>query len=236
MKKKIILGSVLALLVVALLFSFAWNIDTRRKLRTARHNIEAAQDSIRYFKAANGSLYAEKKSFISTIKELRDLNKELYDKVEDLKKRARRRPISAVDASIVIHDTIYQESSLKYTLGDLVNIHFADETIDAKSLIRIDADNLHLKQFTYQIDVPLEVYFTENYEVIARSPNSNVKFSKLNSFVDPSVLKRRKPKRWGLGLQAGVGATMSYNFKQKDFSWGVGPYVGVGLSYQILQW
>lgn len=75
-KKNIIIGSIIAVLAILLITSFLWNRDVRNKLRIAQHNVEAALDSIRYLKDANGNLYAEKKSFIATISELKELNTE----------------------------------------------------------------------------------------------------------------------------------------------------------------
>ncbi len=82
----------------------------------------------------------------------------------------------------------------------------------------------------------LEVYFTKDYQIIARSKNENVTFSKLNSFIDPSITKYRNRKRWGFGIQAGVGFMPGYDLVSKDFVPAVGPYIGVGISYHILQW
>ena len=39
-----------------------------------------------------------------------------------------------------------------------------------------------------------------------------------------------KPKRWGIGVQAGMGVQYGTIHKQMD----VGPYIGVGISYNIL--
>lgn len=86
------------------------------------------------------------------------------------------------------------------------------------------------------MDIPLEVYFTKDYQIIARSKNENVTFSKLNSFIDPSVTKYRNRKRWGFGIQAGVGFMPGYDLVRKDLVPAVGPYLGVGISYHILQW
>lgn len=234
MKKTItiILSAIIAVLAVALLCAFMWNSKVQRKLRVAEHNVAAALDSIRYLKDANGKLYAEKSSYIATVRELEELNKEMFDNIKSLKKKVS----SGANIGVVVRDTIFRDNIIEYSMDSLVNIPFADETINANSLVRIHRDNVQLQQFTYEVDIPLEVYFTKDYQVIARSKNENVKFNKLDSFIDPVVTKNRKPKRWGLGVQAGIGATACYDFRKQNFSLGVGPYVGIGISYQFLQW
>lgn len=236
MKKNIIFLSIIGLLVLSLIYSFIWNRDVKNKLRIAEHNVTAALDSIRYLKDANGKLYAEKTSFIATVKELEDLNQEMYENIQSLKRETRRKIMSGADIGVVVRDTIIQNNIIQYTLDSLVNIPFSDQIINANSLVRIHRDSIQLQRFTYNIDVPLEVYFTKDYQIIARSKNENITFSKLNSFIDPSITKYRNRKRWGLGVQAGIGIMPGYNFVDKSFTIGVGPYVGIGISYQFLQW
>lgn len=236
MKKNIILGLLIATLVLSHVGTFIWNRSLRDKLCIAEHNVSAVLDSIHLLKDKNGSLYAEKSSYLATVKELEKINQEMHENIRTLQKSIRRRLASAVNIGMRAKDTIIQNNIISYTLDSLVNIHFADDVIDANSFVRIYRDSVYLKQFAYQMDIPLEVYFTKDYQVIARSKNDNIVFTRLNSFIDPEVTKYRKPKRWGLGIQAGVGATSIYDFSSKSFSFGVGPYVGIGISYQLLQW
>lgn len=137
---------------------------------------------------------------------------------------------------MVVRDTIFQDNVIQYTLDSLVNIHFSDQAIDANSLIRIHRDNIYLQQFTYSMDIPLEVYFTKDYQLIARSKNEHVTFSKLDSFLDPSITRYRNRRRWGLGIQAGVEVMPGYSLAGKEFSLAVGPYLGIGINYNLVQW
>lgn len=96
-KKNIIIGSIIAVLAILLITSFLWNRDVRNKLRIAQHNVEAALDSIRYLKDANGNLYAEKKSFIATISELKELNTEMYENIQSLQKKLQKKILAGSD-------------------------------------------------------------------------------------------------------------------------------------------
>lgn len=127
-KKNIIIGSIIAVLAILLITSFLWNRDVRNKLRIAQHNVEAALDSIRYLKDANGNLYAEKKSFIATISELKELNTEMYENIQSLQKKLQKKILAGSDIGVVVVDTIYQDKIIEYTLDSLVNIPFSDQT------------------------------------------------------------------------------------------------------------
>ena len=48
--------------------------------------------------------------------------------------------------------------------------------------------------------------------------------------ITTTITTREKTKRWGIGVQAGVGLQYGTIRKQMD----VGPYVGVGISYNLL--
>ncbi|MDO4771762.1 DUF6808 domain-containing protein [Porphyromonas sp.] len=236
MKKNIIL----VLLVLAFVLSnagmFIWNRNIRDKQRLAERNVLAALDTIHVLKDKNGKLYAENASYLAGIKELEKMNEEMHENINSLQKNIKRHLATQAYLRMKTRDTIIQKNVISYTLDSLVNIRFSDEVIDANSFVRIHQDSVYLKQFVYKVDAPLDVYFTKDYEIIAQSKNDNITFTKLNSFVDPMVIKHRKPRRWGLGIQAGIGATSMYDSSNKNLSFGVGPYVGIGISYQLLQW
>jgi hypothetical protein len=69
--------------------------------------------------------------------------------------------------------------------------------------------------------------------VILKTGKNNVRFNDVVSFIDPSITKMKKPKRYGLGFSLGVGAS-PYNFV--NGKWGVYafPYVGVSLNYNLI--
>lgn len=218
MKKNIILGLIVLALLLSQIGTLVWTRSLRGKLHIAEHNVTVALDSIRVLKDANGKFYAEKSSYIATVKELKELNQEMHENIQTLQRKVRSQLISGANIGMKAKDTIIQNNIINYTLDSLINIHFADQVIDANSFVRIHKDSIYLDRFAYQLDIPLEVYFTKDYRVIARSKNDNITFTKLDSFVDPLVTKYRKPRRWGLGIQAGIGATSIYDFSEKNLS------------------
>ena len=49
-------------------------------------------------------------------------------------------------------------------------------------------------------------------------------------YITKEIKTVAKPKRWGIGLQAGYG--VSFSNKQIQAT----PYIGIGISYNILTW
>lgn len=231
----IMVAIILALLLTQVV-SCLRNKDLKNKLKISEHNITALTDTITYLHDKNGKLLAEKTSFIASIGDLKNLNQEMYDNVQSLQKKLQRRIMAGADVKMSVRDTIIQNNIIQYTLDSLVNIRFADNTIEANSAVRIRENQVQLQNFTYNIDLPLELYLTKDYKMIARSSNEHVTFSKLNSFIDPSITKYRQPKRWGLGLQLGVGVMPGYDLVKKNFSLSAGPYVGIGVNYSLIRW
>lgn len=60
MKKNVILGSIVLVLLLSQIGTFIWNRTLRDKLHIAEQNVTVALDSIRTLKDTNGKLYAEK--------------------------------------------------------------------------------------------------------------------------------------------------------------------------------
>lgn len=70
----------------------------------------------------------------------------------------------------------------------------------------------------------------EKLEVLVRSTNPYINVTGMQSvMIDPkqskTIKQYFKPKRWGLGVQLGVGID-----KQLQFT----PYIGIGLSYNLI--
>lgn len=97
MKKKVVIVSIITAFVLLFIASFLWNRNTLHKLRIAEHNVSAALDSIRYLRDVNGKLLAEKMSFITTVKDLKELNSEMYENIQSLKKEMRKQLISGAN-------------------------------------------------------------------------------------------------------------------------------------------
>lgn len=85
------------------------------------------------------------------------------------------------------------------------------------------------------VEIPISEYVAEKdslYRVIAEG--YAVEFKEITVYPKTTIITNtveiKKPTHWGLGVHAGYGATLNNNTVQ------LSPYVGVGISYNILTW
>lgn len=88
---------------------------------------------------------------------------------------------------------------------------------------------------TVAVEVPLSRYVAQEdslYRVVATG--YAVDFKEITVYPKTvticNTLEVVKPTRWGIGIQAGYGATLHNNTVN------LAPYIGVGISYNILTW
>lgn len=85
------------------------------------------------------------------------------------------------------------------------------------------------------VQIPISRYVAEQdslYRVVAEG--YAVDFKEITVYPKTvtitTTVETRKPTHWGIGIQAGYGATL------QDRTVRLSPYVGVGISYNILTW
>lgn len=231
----LISGTVLVAFLILNLMTCQSNINLRNQLRISEHNTQAALDTIHILKDKNGKLYSEKKSYIATVKDLKELNSGLYERIEQLNRQVRRLIIAGSNIDVKVSDTVVIDRYIPYHLDSMVNLTYKDESVNATTAITIRDKDIKLNSFTYGINIPLEIYFTSDYNVIARSSNDKVKFSKIESFIDPKITKLQNPPKYGLGLQIGLGGMYVYDFINQRQIPSVGVYVGLGFSRNFIK-
>ena len=216
---------VLGIICIALLLS---TTCANQKNRQYEENIEAYKDSIHTLHLSNGELLAYKKSFMDenknlheylnmSKKEYKELEKKLNEKIDyisELESNIR------VD-SIVMHDSVYIGSDSTI----IIPFSYSDKWIALGGETTVfDSTCAETKIDSIKMDIPLVVGFDRNNKFFAETENPYVNFTSINSAVST---KNNKPKRWNVGVQVGVGA--QYDLIHKTF--GIGPYVGVGIAY-----
>lgn len=85
------------------------------------------------------------------------------------------------------------------------------------------------------VEIPILRYVAEQdslYRVVAEG--YAVDFKEITVYpmtvTITNTVEVRKPTHWGIGIQAGYGATLNHNTVQ------LSPYIGVGISYNIITW
>ena len=136
-------------------------------------------------------------------------------------------------SSQVLRDTIFD--TIPYPVPvprDSTVIRFIDSKLPVSEFIK--DSNLVSAGDSIPVQLPIvqKEYKTDDYQAWVSGP-INPQLDSLNIFrqtyyetVYQTVTVPTKPKRWGLGVQAGLGVTPTK----------IEPYIGIGISYNFLSW
>ena len=222
----------LALCVVlgALLFrQCERNKNANNEIIRKQHNIEALNDTVRIYRYNNGISMGEIQAMELKLDELAD---SLYTE-------RKKKPITIVENTLVIHDTFYLP-----TIVD--TIHSVFTAYDFKSWSRsyryiktetpyTFGDTLILDDTKFTIDERIwtQTSIIKNerdgkYYVQVKSDIPYVMFDDMSGIaVDDFITTKPYSyrKTFGIGIQLGFGGVLTNN------GLGFGPYVGIGINY-----
>ena len=234
-KDKFLYSTIGILLGLLVLFIFLF-INKRDNLNIAEHNIKSLNDTIRVEKLKNGELIEYKNSLIIekselekylciTNKEIKELERKLNEKVLY---------ISKLEGEIRV-DTLFLKDSVSTNDSITYIYHFNDinKYYQLSGYTEVDGNNKGNTVITNNtMKMKLKVGLDDDWKIFVTSDNPYITFSGIDGAVlDKDVyLKRIKQKKWGIGIQAGIG--MQYGLIHKTFD--VGPYIGVGISYNFI--
>lgn len=215
--------------------------------KITEQNNRALTDSIRYVKDKAGDVEAIKSTFVTKLKDLEQVNKDLYaeskKEIGDLKALIK----GSIDAGS--GDVVISNDLKKYPDGQTYGLLFDKTRIDSgmvwsikgESRFKLENNTIFPGQteiFSNDMKLKVVLGFKENkdnYEVFARSANPNVKFDELSGVMlipkkpDPLLTPPTKDKKFGIGIQVGYGI----GFLNKQLY--ATPYVGIGLSYNLIK-
>ena len=202
-------------------------------LSIQKHNLETAMDSINILTLKNGDQVSTINSYILENEQLDkylDINKKELSELE--KKVGKTGYISNIKTvlkydSIIVRDTItmIDDTIIHNIIYNDEWMHLFGKSIiyDKQSLTTIDSIN---------IPAPLQVGITNDYKIWVKSKNPYIQVSSMEGAVIKNSRLYNKPKRWGIGIHGGLGVQYGLINKKVD----VGPYVGVGISYNLFSW
>lgn len=193
-------------------------------------------DSIETYKNKLKEEYSAKQMIIAERDELKKTNAELYAEVKNLKDN----PIVITKTDIVFKtDTIIAQSDSIVT-PDITTKNLFWSTQDngfyvLKGLTSVKSDFSSFQTTINNLTIPISIT-TDIIEkdkklmFITKSDNPYVNITYMNgAFLNPKdskVIKSYFPKKhWGIGLQLGAGL---------DKNLGVTPYLGIGVSYNLI--
>ena len=211
------------LCIILLLFSKC----TADKNERLQNNIEVLTDSVRVTELKNGDLLYSKQILEVENKELaeavgleknkrKEVEKELGEKIKLLAK---------VDGKIRVDTLILKDTVVETDFGNQINFNFNDQYLSLDGTTCLSNGIAQTKINSLSMDVPAFIGKTNNKQFFIRSENPYVSFPNIRVAEEITT-----PKRWGLGIQVGIGC--GYNLVDKGFF--AGPYIGFGLSYNFL--
>ena len=135
---------------------------------------------------------------------------------DSIKEPPQERIVSRVD-TLYVRDTltVYKPAKVTRTVKDTVRV-IVEET---------QIDTMHDTVFVY---LPQESIVWQDDRCIVYAHGINPQVDSVTHFNSSAVVTRTvtgRPKRWGIGVSAGYGMS-------KD---GLSPYIGLGISYNIIR-
>lgn len=254
-KKDIIYMLVIFLLIGCLSSAVKQCSDTRLEYK---NNIEALNDTIRYYQDKNGNLVATKLAFESDIKTLKILNNDLYNKIKDLK--APGKVTSGTWFSGVIEnppqDTTWIVQHDTISKGFKKDFAFNNEYRTLEGNVSYQNDTVGVNISKDQVIFDYVVAIDDKNNIMIKSSNPYVKYKEITGF----QLPKEKIKHWSFNAFGNFGWNPSNKDRYYDLGLSVdysikrlsigpmiyyehnllskekGIYIGVNLNFNILEW
>ena len=224
--KNYVKNGLLILLTILCIILLLFSKCTADKNERLQNNIEVLIDSVRVTELKNGDLLYSKQILEVENKELaeavglekskrKEVEKELGEKIKLLAK---------VDGEIKVDTLILKDTVVETDFGNQINFSFKDQYLSLDGITCLSNGIAQTKINSLSMGVPAFIGKTKDKFFI---PSENPYVSFPNIRVAEEITR---PKRWGLGIQVGIGC--GYNLVDKGFF--AGPYIGLGLSYNFL--
>ena len=126
--------------------------------------------------------------------------------------------------TLYVYDTIFVEKPVIKKVETIDTLLLPVPTTD--TLMLHDTVLIHLPIEQRQYSDPRYTAWVSGY----RPQLDSIQIYQQTQYITKEVKVATKPKRWGIGLQAGYG--VSFSNKQIQAT----PYIGIGISYNILTW
>lgn len=204
MKTKIICGVIIAVLLGVCIYLGS-------ELRYANQNMRATKNQVEQLVLENGEIITIKDSYISSYNEIKEQLELSNKEIRTLKRKLGEKPKTITKIETVIkYDTI---QPIQVQQPNIFN--YNDDWVS----FNLDID----KPLVYDmvINAPMKVGMSDN-KVFVYSDNPYLNITSVENHI-------KKPSRWSIGIQCGLG--LNYGIINKSID--VGPYLGVGIEYKI---
>lgn len=239
-KNKLFILIGLLILFIVLFLNECIKINTIKKVY--EQNIYAATDTIHQERTKNGKLEYQKGIWVTTEKELKRQNKELYDELQVEKGKVKEiiiYKIKLVRDTLYLHDTIYKDANGNYMLAWDYYKHYDAYNYDSI----VGQTKLHVDTTCNPIYIStMGSIITKNVTGMKFVTGVKTVKKKLNIFIrsdypgfvvtdiegaDLSKSKElKKYKRWSIGPAFGVGIGTGLKIE---------PFIGICISYSVIR-
>ena len=232
--KQVTLKDILYIIIILLMFGVASTaIRQCHDNENAYHNnLRALTDTISYYKAKDGDIVAVKTAFIARADELKELNKELYEKVKAINGKpntitntvymqGETEFLPQDTAYVIKHDTLTQIINNGGTLYK--DFAFNNEWRDLEGYMKLKSDTLGLNITKDVVRFDYTVAMDKNNKIYIKSSNPYVKYNEISGF----QLPQQKQKKWGIGPYVGVGYDPVHNK--------IAPTIGIGVQWSPIR-
>lgn len=210
--------------------------------QTYNSNVVALTDSLETYQTGNGDLVAQKGALQSSVKDLKTLNRELYNELQ-IEKNKPPKTITKIE-TVIQWDTVYADSNEYIYLGDnSYEITWAYEesgtwglrALEGKSRFDFVGDSTLMNINTQIVKDIFKISITTGFretpegylQAYARTSAPNVNFTQVDgAIIDPKNFVDQPVKRWGIGFHVGYGVNTKLE---------ASPYIGIGLSYDPIR-
>lgn len=223
-KTHVIYILIICLLMLCLSISVNKCSNTSREYK---HNIEALNDTIKYYQDKNGNLVATKLAFESDIKTLELLNKDLYDQIDSMNLNPKvvqqiiyvggeiENPVQ--DTSYVVNpDTISKGFTKEFDFNNKYRI--LEGNVDYHN----DSLGVHITKDIMNFDYTLVM--DEDSRIYVKSTNPYVKYNEISGFTVP----KQRNKRWN------IGPAIHGGYDPINKNWSIS--AGVSITFGLIQW
>ncbi len=236
------------IIIIILLFVSGYlyylNSNNNMLIATANQNIIALNDTLTITRTKNGDLIADKVVLVSKNGDLKDLNSSLADEVKDIEGKVVRltntviqlknaQPIYLTDTFYVFNNDSILVKWQKYEQYDTNNyrklrgettLYKKDSVItNTKTILYEDVLGLSLTTGLREIDDKITIFVTSKYPGFNVTKLEGAEIDPDSNPIFKNFVQKKKP--WGIGVQVGGGFGLN----------GITPYVGVGISYNIIR-
>lgn len=233
--KKSILWFLIELAVFLLILASVWGYFNN-KLDNSEQNLKAARGRIEQVELKNGELLSARDSYIASINDLEELLNITKQEVKDIQRQLDSKVayISKLESEVNIQYIEVVKDSIVYVNTDdiITYFHYSDKWInfDGKNEIKRKPNfEYNTTLSNININTPLTIGITNDYQFFVTSPNPYVTFTNIDGAVINNSILRPRKKRFNWGLQLGFGTT--YDIVDNDIA--VGPYAGVGAEFNF---